>query len=104
MFRDEALLPASKDTLKRALWGRILGAESEKQRAAYKAAYLFLSSFVAGVGPKGVPLSVANIEQWEQLSEKMSDELKQLRQELEFVEKKILKRELKTPQTRGHAA
>jgi hypothetical protein len=104
MFRDESSLPASYDSLKRALWGRILGAESEKQRAAYKAAYLFLSSFIAGVGPKGVHVSVANIEEWEKLGERMSEELKQLRQELEFIEKKVLKRELRTSQARGYAA
>ena len=104
MFRDESLLPAGKDTLKRALSGRILGAESEKERDCYKAAYLFLSSFLAGIGPKGVELSVANIKEWDKLSEMMGNELKQLKRELELIEKKVLKRELKTAQTRGYAA
>ena len=49
-------------------------------------------------------LSVANIEEWEKLGERMSEELKQLRQELEFIEKKVLKRELRTSQARGYAA
>ena len=102
MFRDESLLPAGKDTLKRALWGRILGAESEKERDAYKAAYLFLSSFLSGVGPRGVELSVANIKEWGALSDLMNAELQQLKKELEFIERKSPKRELRT--VRGQAA
>lgn len=104
MFRDESLLPASKNTLKKALWEKILGLESEKERDCYKAAYLFLSSFLAGIGPKGVELSVANIQEWDKLSEMMGNELKQLKRELELMEKKVLKRELRTAQTRGYAA
>lgn len=104
MFRDESLLPASKDSLKRALGGRILGAESEKERDAYKAAYLFLSSFLSGVGPKGVELSVANIKEWGELSDMMNTELQQLKKELDSIEKKSPKRELRTPQARAQAA
>ena len=104
MFRDESLLPASKITLKKALWGKILGVESEEERDCYKAAYLFLSSFLAGIGPKGVELSVANIQEWDKLSEMMGNELKQLKKELELMERKVLKRELRTAQTRGYAA
>jgi len=104
MFRDESLLPASKDSLKRALEGRILGAESEKERDAYKAAYLFLSSFLSGVGPKGVELSVANIKEWGELSDMMNTELQQLKKELDSIEKKSPKRELRTPQARAQAA
>lgn len=102
MFRDESLLPAGKDTLKRALSGRILGAESEKERNAYKAAYLFLSSFLSGVGPRGVELSVANIKEWGALSDLMNAELQQLKKELEFIERKFPKKELRT--ARGQAA
>ena len=104
MFRDEALLPASKNTLKKALWKKIVGVESEKERDCYKAAYLFLSSFLTGIGPKGVELSVANIKEWDKLSEMMANELKQLKRELEVIERKVLKRELRTAQTRGYAA
>ena len=104
MFRDESLLPARKDTLKRALRGRILGAESEKQRDAYKAAYLFLSSFLPGVGPKGVELSVANIQEWGELSDMMNTELQQLKKELDSIEKKLPKRPLSIPQARDQAA
>ena len=104
MFRDETLLPAGKDTLKRALGGRILGAQSEKERHAYKAAYLFLSSFLSGVGPRGVELSVANIKEWGELSDMMNAELQQLKKELEFIERKSSRRELRTPQARGQAA
>jgi hypothetical protein len=104
MFRDESLLPASKYTLKRALWGRILEAESEEVRDAYKAAYLFLSSFLSGVGLKGIELSVANIKEWGELSEIMNTELNELEKELEFIEEKAIKREPSAPQTRGQAA
>jgi len=104
MFRDESLLPANKDTLKRALWGRILEAESKEVRDAYKAAYLFLSSFLSGVGLKGIELSVANIKEWGELSEIMNTELNELKKELEFIEEKAIKREPSAPQTRGQAA
>jgi len=104
MFRDESLLPAGKDTLKRALWGRILGAESDKEKDAYKAAYLFLSSFLSGVGPKGVELSVANIKEWGELSDMMNTELKELKKELDSIERKSPKRALRGPQARAQAA
>jgi hypothetical protein len=104
MFRDEALLPARKDTLKKALRGKILGAESEKKRSAYKAAYLFLSSFLPGVGPKGVELSVANIEEWGELSNMMNTELQQLKKELDSIEKKFPKRPPSISQARDQAA
>jgi len=104
MFRDESLLPASKDTLKRALWERILDAESEEVRDAYKAAYLFLSSFLSGVGLKGIELSGTNIKEWGELSKIMNIELNELKKEIDNIEEKALKRERSVPQTRGQAA
>ena len=104
MFRDESLLPASKETLKRALWERILDAESEEVKDAYKAAYLFLSSFVAGVGLKGIELSVTNIKEWGELSEIMNTELNELKKEIDNMEEKAFKKEPSIPQTRGRAA
>jgi hypothetical protein len=83
--------PASKDTLKRALWARILEAESEEVRDAYRAAYLFLSSFLSGVGLKGIELSVTNIKEWGKLSEIMNTELNELKEEIAFIEEKALK-------------
>ena len=104
MFRDESLLPASKDTLKKALQERILETESEKVRDAYKAAYLFLSSFLAGVGLKGIELSVTNIDEWGKLSKMMNTELNELKKELNVIEEKALKTGRRASQTRGQAA
>jgi hypothetical protein len=90
MVMDESLLPASKEVLKKALWFAILKAESQKERDAYKCAYLLLSCFRPDVEPKTIPLAVANVNEWDEVAEKVVREMVDLKKEIDLVERKII--------------
>ncbi len=51
---DESCLPATQKELKLALLAVLASSTTEEERERWRCCYLYLASFLPGVGPKGI--------------------------------------------------
>lgn len=81
IFMDEAVLPANKATVKKALWAAIATTRDDEHRKIFKSAYLLLAFFLPGVGLRDV--TPGDAQRWCDLATKMDLEMRTLKEELE---------------------
>lgn len=90
---DESCLPATRKEIKLALLAALASSASEEERERWRCSYLYLASFLPGVGPKGIREFDAQDHRrlrsqlgWVQKFEEESDRLKA---ELNQIETKL---------------
>lgn len=84
---DESCLPATKKEVKLALLAALASSVSEEEREHWRRGYLFLASFLPGIGPEGIRFDAqdhdlgwmekfANAKESDRLNAEESDRLK----------------------------
>jgi len=90
---DESCLPATKKEVKLALLAALASSASEEERERWRCSYLYLASFLPGVGPKGIrdldAQDHARLRSQLEWMEKFAGESDRLKAELNQIEAKL---------------